>query len=147
MSELFFGLYNLVIVAALGRWFEVEHAGRVRPFTISVFYFFFAIGCILVAFSSNVATTKVVFGAFACNWFLVSAMYRLENDHEKFQQGAGVWVKDLTILMGVTGFLTMAMDYSNTKVVLNTMLLVFAASIVPVFFRMWKGKGRREADL
>ena len=46
MVELFWGLYSLILAAALGRWFEIERAGKVRPFTVSIFYFFFAVGCL-----------------------------------------------------------------------------------------------------
>ena len=147
MVELFWGLYSLILGAALGRWFEIERAGKVRPFTVSIFYFFFAVGCLIVVFTSDVAATKLCFSAFACNSILVSVMYRLENDHEKYQQGAGMWITDVTILMAVTAYLTMAMDYANTKKLLNIMLLGSAASIVPHIFRRWRGKGRKEENL
>ena len=147
MAELFFGLYNLILAAALGRWFEIERAGSVRPFTVSLFYFFFGMGCLIVVFASDVAATKLCFSAFACNSILVSVMYRLENDHEKYRHGPGEWITDLTILMGVTGYLTMAMDYANTKKLLNIMLLGFAAGIVQQIFRRWKGKSRKEENL
>ena len=142
MGELFWGFYNLILVAAFGRWFELERTGKVTPFTVSLFYFFFAMGCLAVVFISDVATTKLCFSAFGSFSVLVSILYRLDNDHKKYQQGAGVWMADLGILMGVTGYLMMAMDYANTKRLFNIMLLVTAGGIVTQYFKRWKGKGR-----
>ena len=146
MVELFWGLYSLILAAGLGRWFEIERAGKVRPFTVSIFYFFFAVGCLIVVFTSDVAATKLCFSAFACNSLLISFVYRLENDHEKYQQGAGEWITWAWILMGVTGYLMMAMDYANTKKMLNIILIGSAGSIVPQFFRRWRGKGDRKEN-
>ena len=142
MGELLWGLYNLILATAFGRWFELERTGKVSPFAVSLFYFLFAMECLAVVLISDVATTKLCFSAFGSFSVLISILYRLDNNHEKYQQGAGVWIADLGILMGVTGYLMMAMDYANTKRLLNVTLLGAAGGIVTKYLKRWRGKER-----
>ena len=71
----------------------------------------------------------------------------ITNDSEKYQGEASVWVDGMLGLIAVTGVLTLAIDYSNTKPMLTPMLLGFAGGMIPVLFRRWSGKGRRKENL
>ena len=131
MIELFFALYKLVAFAAINRWYDDIGAGKVSPFKVSLVYFLLGISMFLLMFVSSVETSKIVHSGFGCHAILIAMMYLITNDHEEYHKGAGVWIAWLTRCIVLTGLLTLAMDYSNTKTTFNSFFIGYAAATVP----------------
>lgn len=144
MGELFIGFYQIVVAAMLGRWADNVDAGKISPISVSLFYFLFAMVCIIGFRASTTTTLKMFYTAFGCNMVLISYVYLITNDHEKYHREAGAWISCLMGCFMVTAILTLVMDYSNTKTLLIYYLLGIASFCVPQFFK--RRSARREKD-
>ena len=76
-----------------------------------------------------------------------SVVHLITDDSEKYQREAAGWVDGMLGLVAVTGVLTLVLDYSNTKTLLNPMLIGFAGGMIPGLYRLWDSKERREDNL
>ena len=141
MIELFIGLYHIVIAASLGRWFYDVNAGKIPPICVSITYLFFAVGCTLGFYVSTTVTQKMFYTGLGCNMLLISFVYQITNDHEEYHKEAGVWIAILTRCFMVTAIFTLAMDLSNTMVLLRAYILGIASACIPLFFM--KGQSER----
>lgn len=94
-------------------------------------------------FVSTVEISKICCAGLACHAMLISVVYLIENNHHKYHKGAGVWIAWMTRFIMLTSLLTLAMDYSNTKNLVNGLILGYAAAAVP---DMFKRKYKRQAS-
>ena len=147
MEELFVSLFAIVFAAGLVHWYRKVNRADIPPFKVSVFYFAVAITFIFVMLWYDSETIKIFSALFASYQIFVAIVHLITNDSEKYQREASIWVDGMLGLIAITGVLTLAMDYSNTKPMLNPMLLGFAGGWVPELFRRWSGKERREVNL
>ena len=86
-------------------------------------------------------------GAFACHLTLIGAVHMITNDCEKYKRDAKIWIDSMTLLMAVTGFLTLAMDYPNTKSTLHLLIIGFATGFLGAMLDPRRRTGRREENL
>ena len=125
MEGLFSQLIPGIIALGFAYWYRKVDSPRVSPSKASFFYFFTAVAFIFQIFWYTAETTKIFCGAFASHFIFVGAVHLITSDSEKYQQEVSVWVNVLTGLMMGTGVLTLWMDYSNTKSVLNPLIVGF----------------------
>ena len=144
MEELFGQLFAIVLAAGLVHWWRKVNRADTPPFRASLFYFAVAIAFIFVMLWHPSETIKVFSALFASYQIFVAAVHLITNDSEKYQREASVWVDGMLGLIAITGVLTLAIDYSNTKPLLNPMLIGFTGGMVPGLFRWWSGKRHRE---
>ena len=147
MEDLFVSLFAIVFAAGLVHWYRKVNRADISPVKASLFYFAVAIAFIFVMLWHPSETIKVFSVLFASYQIFVATVHLITNDSEKYQRETSVWVDGMLGLIAETGVLTLAMDYSSTKPLLNPMLLGFAGGMIPVLFRQWSGKGRREENL
>ena len=98
-------------------------------------------------FVSTVETVIVVCGAFACLFTLVGAVHLITNDYEKYNKDARIWVDSMMLLMAVTGIWMLAMDYPNTKPMLHSFIIGFAAAFLAYIFDSRRSARRKEETL
>ena len=147
MEELFVQLFAIVFAAGLVHWYRKVNRPSISPFKASLFYFAVAVGFIFVTLWYASETIKVFSVLFAGYHIFVAAVHLITNDSEKYQREASVWVDGMLGLIAITGVLMLAMDYSNTKLMLNPILIGFAGGWVPGLFRRWSRKGHKEENL
>ena len=136
--------HNLGLEGGLNfRW---QYRSNVTPFKASFFYLVVAIAFIFVMLWYTSKTIKIFSALFSSYLIFVSAVHLITNDSDNYQREASVWVNGMLGLITITGVLTLAIDYSNTKPLLKPMVLGFAG----VGFRdslddgVAKGVGRRK---
>ena len=127
VEELFVQLFAIAFAAGLVHWYRKVDRADICPFKASLFYFSVAIGFIFLMFWYTAETIKIFCGGFVSFLIFVSVVHLLTNDSEKYQQEVSIWVNWMFGLMVGTGVLTLAIDYSNTKPMLNPMLIGFFA--------------------
>lgn len=120
----------MVLSAALGQWHDDVDAGKVSPFRVSMVYFTVGTGLYFIMLTSTVFATKICCGAFGSHTILISVVYQIENDHQKYQKEAAVWIGCLTRLLTWTGILTLAMDFPDTKPFLYPFCIGYAAATI-----------------
>ena len=147
MEELFVSLFAIVFSAGLVHWYRKVNRAEIPPFKASLFYFAVALAFIFVMLWHPSETIKIFSALFISYFIFVAAVHLITNDSEKYQREASVWVDGMLGLIAITGVLTLAMDYSNTKPLLNPMILGFAGGMIPEYFRRWSGKRHREENL
>ena len=146
VEELFAQLFAIVFAAGLVHWYRKVNRADIPPFKASLFYFVVAMTFIFVMLGHDSETIKIFSALFISYFIFVAAVHLITNDSEKYQREASVWIDGMLGLMAITGVLTLAIDYSNTKPLLNPMILGFAGGMIPGFFRRWSGKGRTEEE-
>lgn len=119
---------------------------NVYPFKVSLFYFFTAIAFILQIFWYSAETTKIFCGGLASRFIFVAAVHLIMNDSETYHRGASVWVMGLTGFMMGTGVLMLAMDYSNTKSVLNPLIIGFVGGFLGATLESRRAKWRKQEE-
>ena len=135
----------MAIGGALGFWYRTV---KKFPSKLSLFFFVLAVVCLLLGLTSGVETVKVVYTAFASVFILISAVYLITKDTEKSAEDAEVWTTALAVLMWITGVLTLAMDYPNTRSGLDPLIIGMAASLFSYVFRKRGNRdGRKEESL
>ena len=135
----------MAIGGALGFWYRTVMK---FPSKVGLFHFTLAIICLLLGLTSDVETVKVVYTAFACVFILISAVYLMMKDTEKSTEDVEVWTTVLAVLMWITGVLTLAMDYPNTRSGLDPLVIGMAASFFAYVFRKRGNRnGRKEENL
>lgn len=147
VEELFIRLFAIVFAAGLVHWYREVNKADISPFKASLFYFAVAMAFIFVMLWYTSETIKIFSALFASYQIFVGAVHLITNDSEKYQREASVWVEGMLGLMAITGVLMLAIDYSNTKPLLNPMLIGFAGGWVPGLFKRWSGKGNRKENL
>lgn len=147
MEELFEQLFAIVFAAGLVYWWRKVDHPSVSPFKASLFYFAVAIIFIFVMLWYASETIKIFSVLFASYQIFVAIVHLITNDSEKYQREASVWVDGMLGLIAITGMLMLAMDYSNTKLILNPILIGFTSGWVPGLFRRWSRKGHKEENL
>ena len=144
VEELFVQLFAIVFAAGLVHWYRKVNRTDISPFKASFFYFAVAIAFIFLMLWYPSGTIKIFSALFASYQIFVAAVHLITNDSQKYQREASVWVDGMLGLIAVTGVLTLAMDYSNTKPMLNPMILGFAGGWVPGLFKRWGSKERKK---
>lgn len=117
---------------------------NVSPFKASLFYFFTAITFIFQIFWYPAETAKVFCGGFASCFIFVAAVHLLTNNSETYQQEASEWINGMLVLIMGTGVLTLAMDYSNTKSVLNLFIIGFVSGSLGAVLESRRAKWRKQ---
>ena len=132
MEELFFQLFGMAIGGALVFWY---FAVRRFPVKLSLFHFALAAICLVLGLTSGVEIVKVVYTAFASLFVLIAIVYLMVKDSDQSEADVDAWTTALTVLMWITGVLTLGMDYAKTKHALNPLILGMAASFFSYIFR------------
>ena len=140
MEDLFSQLIPMIVALGFVYWYRKVDSPGVSPFKASLFYFFVAMAFIFQMLWYTAETTKIFCGVLASHFIFVAAVHLITNDSEKYQQEASIWVTGLTGLMMGTGVLMLAMDYSNTKSVLN--LLIVGSLVVFLVLCLTRGEPR-----
>ena len=151
VSELLIQLIGVVITLLIAYCCFKAHEPTRPPFRASVYSFILAIVFILVfilvMFMSPLVGVEMAFcGAFACHFTLIGAVHLITNDCEKYERDAKIWINSMTLLMAITGFLTLVMDYPNTKSVLHPLVIGFVGGFLGSMLDARRTKGRREAE-
>ena len=151
MRELFPELLGVVITLAVAYCFYKAHEPTKPPFRASIYSFILAILLILIFIvmlrSALVGIEIALCGAFACHFTLIGAVHMITNDFEKYKRDAKIWVNSMTLLMAVTGFLALAMDYPNTKSTLHLLIIGFTTGFFGAMLDPRRRTGRREENL
>ena len=150
MSELFIQLIGVVITLLIAYCFFKAHQPTRPPFRASVYSFILAIVFILVfivgmLISPLMGIEMALCGAFACHFTLIGAVHLITNDCEKYERDAKIWIDSMTLLMAITGFLTLVMDYPNTKSVLHPLVIGFVGGFLGSVLDARRTKGRKVA--
>ena len=146
MEELFSRLIPMVVALGFVYWYRKVDSPDVSPFKASLFYFFTAIAFIGQIFWYTTETTKIFCAVFANHFIFVAAVHLITNDSEKYHQEASIWVTGLTFLMMGTGVLMLAIDYSNTKSLLNPLIVGFVTGFLGSMLEARRTKGRKEIE-
>ena len=141
MEELFSKLLGMAIGGALGFWYRTV---KEFPSKVSLFHFTLAIICLILGLTSGVGIVKVVYIAFAGLFVLIAIVYLMIKDNVQSEADVDAWTTALTVLMWITGVLTLGMDYANTKRALNPLIIGMAASLFSYIFRQRSTKHREE---
>jgi hypothetical protein len=141
VEDLFSQLFGMAIGGALVFWY---HTVRRFPIRLSLFHFVLAIICLLLGFTSGVEIVKVVYIAFASLFVLIATMYLMIKNDARSDADVDTWTTALTVLMWITGVLTLGMDYANTKHALNPLIIGMAASLFSYIFRQRSARNREE---
>ena len=70
----------------------------------------------------------------------------LESDSEVYQREASEWINGMLVLIMGTGVLTLAMDYSNTKSVLNLFIIGFVSGSLGATLDARRAKWRKQEE-
>lgn len=138
--EFFLALFRMVMFAILDRWYDDVAAEKVSPFNVSSVFFMAGLALMLLMLKYQGAMTKFCLGVLGFHLFFVSAMYLTTNDHKEYNKGAGAWISVMTRCLGITGFCTLAMDYSNTKNILYPFAIGYAAAVLSDVKKMWSNR-------
>ena len=128
-------------------WYKVNTSAHISPFKASLFYFLTGIVFILGMFLDTAETPRIFCGAFGSHFIFVAAVHLITNDSETYQREASVLVMGLTALIMGTGVLMLAMDYSNTKSVLNPLIIGFVSGFLGVVLDPRRNPGQKEVNL
>ena len=152
MIELLPELLKVVITLAVAFCFYKAREPTRPPFRASVYSFILAILFILIFIlviltSPSVGIEMALCGAFACHFTLIGAVHLITNDYEKYKRDAKIWVNSMTLLMAITGFLALAMDYPNTKSTVHLLIIGFATGFLGAMLDPRKRKEVKEENL
>ena len=152
MIELLPELLKVVITLAVAYCFYKAHEPARSPFKASVYGFILAILFILVFIlvmlvSPLVGIEMALCGAFACHFTLIGAVHLITNDCERYKRDAKIWINSMTLLMAITGFLALAMDYPNTKSTLHLLIIGFATGFLGTMLDPRRRKEVKEENL
>ena len=146
MEELFSQLIPMIFALGFAYWWRKMAEANVPPFKASLFYFFVAMAFILAMFWYTSKTTRIFCGGFASYLIFVAAVHLITNDSEEYQQEASVWVTGLMAFMVGTGVLMLAIDYSNTKSVLNPFIVGFVSGSLGAVLESRRSKWRKQGE-
>ena len=141
VEDLFSQLFGMATGGALVFWY---HTVRRFPIRLSLFHFVLAIICLLLGFTFGVEIVKVVYTAFASLFVLIATVYLMIKNDARSEADVDTWTTALTVLMWITGVLTLGMDYANTKHALNPLIIGMAASLFSYIFRKRSRRNREE---
>ena len=147
MAELFSLLIPMIVALGFVYWWRKIAESSVPPFKASLFYFFTAIVFILAMFLYTAETTRIFCGAFGIHFIFVAAVHLITNDSDAYRREALDLVMGLTALMMGTGVLMLAMDYSNTKSVLNPLIVGFVGGSLGAVLETRRAKWCKEERL
>ena len=146
MEDLFFQLIPMIFALGFAYWWRKMDESSAPPFKASLFYFFTAITFILAIFFYTSETIRIFCAGFSSYLIFVAAVHLITNDTEKYQREVSVWVMGLMALMMGTGVLMLAMDYSNTKSVLNPLIIGFVGGSLGAVLDARRTKWRKEEE-
>ena len=146
MSELFSELIPMIVALGFVYWWRKVDRSDISPFKASLFYFFTAIAFIGQIFWYTAETTKIFCGGLASQFIFIAAVHLITNDSKKYQREASIWVTGLTGLMMGTGVLMLAIDYSNTKSLLNPLIIGFVGGFLGAMLDAKLTKRRKETE-
>lgn len=144
MEELFSELIPMIIALGFVYWWRKIDRSDISPFKASFFYLFVAVTFILQMFWYTAETTKIFCGVLASHFIFIAAVHLITNDSEKYQREVSIWVTGLTVLMMGTGVLMLAMDYSNTKSLLNLLIIGFVGGFLGSMLDARLKRGKKE---
>ena len=145
--ELFTQLFNMVLIGAIGYWSWKVSRPEAYPFKTGIYNFIFTIGCILIIFLPIAETSKFVSGAFACHFAFMGTVPLITNDYKKYKRDAESLINSMTFLIALTGILILIMNYPNTKQMLHSFIIGFAAAFVRGWFVQRKAAILRTENL
>ena len=146
MEELFSQLIPMIVALGFVYWWRKANSPGVSPFKASLFYLFTAVAFVFQMFWDTAETTKIFCGGFASHFIFVAAVHLVTNDSETYHREASIWVFGLTCLMMGTGVLMLAMDYSNTKSLLNPLIIGFVGGFLGSMLDARRTEKRKETD-
>lgn len=152
MIELLPELLKVVITLAVAYCFYKAHEPTRPPFRASVYGFILAILFILIFIlvmltSPLVGIEMALCGAFACHFTLIGSVHLITNDCKKYQKDAKIWINSMTLLMAITGFLALVMDYPNTKSTVHLLIIGFATGFLGAMLDPRRRKEVKEEKL
>lgn len=147
MEELFPELIGVVVTLLTAYCFTKAHDLGMSPFRVSVYNFVLVILFIFMGLASAVDIVTILCWALACHFILVGSIHLITNDSEKYKQDARVWINSMTLLIGITGVLMLAIDYPNTKSVLHPLAIGFTAGFIGTLLNSRKDTRRKEENL
>ena len=144
MEELFSELIPMIIALGFVYWWRKIDRSDIAPFKAVFFYFFVAVTFIFQMFWYTAETTKIFCGVLASHFIFIAAVHLITNDSEKYQREGSKWVTGLTVLVMGTGALMLAMDYSNTKSLLNLLIIGFVGGFLGSMLDARLKRGKKE---
>ena len=147
MEDLFSQLIPMIVALGFVYWWRKVNSPSVSPFKASLFYFFAGVTFIFQVFWYTPETTKIFCGGLASHFIFIAAVHLLTNDSETYHREASIWVFGLTCLMMGTGVLMLAMDYSNTKPLLNPLIIGFIGGFLGSLLDARRTKEQKEESL
>lgn len=146
MTELFPELIGVVVTLLTAYCFTKAHDLKMSPFVVSVYNFVLVILFVFMGLGFNVEIVVVVCWALSCHFTLVGSIHLITNDAEKYKKDAKIWINSMTLLIGTTGILALAMDYPNTKSVLHSLAIGFTAGFVGTALNVKRNKKCSEVE-
>ena len=146
MEELFSRLIPVIVALVFAYWFRKVDSPEVSPFKAGLFYFLTAIAFIGQIFWYTAETIKIFCGALASYFIFVATVHLITNDSDKYQKEASIWVTGLMFLIMGTGVLMLAMDYSNTKPLLNPLIVGFVTGFLGAMLEARRTKRREKTE-
>lgn len=146
MEELFTQLFPMIFALGFAYWWRKMDESSVPPFKASLFYLFTAILFILAMFWYPAEPIRIFCGGLASYFIFVAVVHLIISDSEVYQREASGWVNGMLVLIMGTGVLTLAMDYSNTKSVLNLFIVGFVSGSLGAALESRRAKWRKQEE-
>lgn len=146
MEDLFSQLIPMIVALGFVYWWRKVDRTDISPVKASLFYLFTAITFMGQIFWYPAETTKIFCGGLASHFIFIAAVHLVTNDSEKYQREVSGWVMGLTGLMMGTGALMLAVDYSNTKSLLNPLIIGFVGGSLGAMLDARRAKWRRQQE-
>ena len=86
-------------------------------------------------------------GAFGAHFTLIGVVHLITNDCEKYEKDAKIWINSMTLLIAMTGFLALVMDYPNTKSTVHLLIIGFATGFFGAMLDPRRRKEVKEENL
>lgn len=130
----------MFVLAVVGDSSEKINAGKVPINLVVLLWFLMGITLLMLCLRSTVYATKIFCVGWGCHALLISAIYKITNDHQKFHDDPAVWIGWMTRLIIGTGFLILIMDYSKTKSMFNSVFIGYFAAVLHTWIQRRKDK-------
>ena len=147
MEDLFSQLIPMIFALGFVYWWRKVDRTDTSPVKASLFYLFTAIAFVLGMFLYTSETTKIFCAGLASYFIFVAAVRLMISDSEVYQREASGWIDWMLFLIMGTGVLTLAMDYSNTKSVLNLLIVGFIGGSFGAALDARRAKWRRPENV
>ena len=133
---LFLKLYLIFMGVALVHWLKEVDEGKVSSNKVALVFFSQAMLILVIAILPFPISEiiDIIFVTISC-LLLIQVITLLKNGFGRVEEDAKVWVGMMIILVVGTGFLALLMDYPNTKLELQSLIIGIFSGGLPGIYR------------